>query len=361
VASALSNAFEIVDVSNPAVPVHKGSVVNGAGGALLNYPVSVYVSGNNAYVASGMSNALEIIGLGLDDAPPSVTVTFPAPDGNNGWFRTSPVTGSVTATDTSNVASISCTGASLSGLSGIGTPSATANLAVSGEGTNDVICTATDGSGNDGAEPGSANTATIKIDITPPAVIFTPDRTPDNNGWYNHAVSWTVTATDASSDNVIVDAPITYSGPDSAVTSVTGHATDAAGNTGSAIATFQYDATSPVIMSLSASPTEIWPPNHKMADATVSGTVSDSTTGVKSVKIQILDEYQTLNSQVFTRDFTPIPSDTKSFSQPVKLEAWRNGDDRDGRVYTIRVIVTDEAGNSITVDRTVVVPHDKSK
>jgi hypothetical protein len=61
VASANSDALEIVDVSNPANPVHKGSIVNGAGGALLHWPESVYVSGNYAYVASWGSNALEIV------------------------------------------------------------------------------------------------------------------------------------------------------------------------------------------------------------------------------------------------------------------------------------------------------------
>jgi len=38
VASSESNALEIVDISNPALPVHKGSIVNGAGGALLSLP-----------------------------------------------------------------------------------------------------------------------------------------------------------------------------------------------------------------------------------------------------------------------------------------------------------------------------------
>ena len=63
-ASYSSNALEIVDISNPAAPVHKGSLANGAGGALLNQPISVFVSGNYAYVASFSSNALEIVDLG---------------------------------------------------------------------------------------------------------------------------------------------------------------------------------------------------------------------------------------------------------------------------------------------------------
>ncbi len=61
VTSLDSHSLEIVDVTNPAAPVHKGSLTDGTGGALLSFPVSVYVSGNYAYVASNGSNALEIV------------------------------------------------------------------------------------------------------------------------------------------------------------------------------------------------------------------------------------------------------------------------------------------------------------
>ena len=69
VASAGSNALEIVDVSNPANPVHKGSIQDGTGGAFLNNPYGVFVSGNYAYVTSAGSNALEIIDV-TDPANP---------------------------------------------------------------------------------------------------------------------------------------------------------------------------------------------------------------------------------------------------------------------------------------------------
>jgi uncharacterized delta-60 repeat protein len=69
IGSAYSNALEIVDVSNPASPVHKGSIVNGAGGALLNNPSSIYMSGNYAYVASFNSNALEIVDVSYPASP----------------------------------------------------------------------------------------------------------------------------------------------------------------------------------------------------------------------------------------------------------------------------------------------------
>jgi hypothetical protein len=69
VASSESSALEIIDVSNPAVPVHKGSISNGTGGALLDFPTSVFVSGNYAYVTSYSSDALEIVDVSNPAAP----------------------------------------------------------------------------------------------------------------------------------------------------------------------------------------------------------------------------------------------------------------------------------------------------
>ena len=60
-----SNALEIIDISNQAAPVHTGSITDGEGGALLSQPTSVYVSGNYAYVAD--SSSLQIIDISRDD------------------------------------------------------------------------------------------------------------------------------------------------------------------------------------------------------------------------------------------------------------------------------------------------------
>jgi len=62
VTSYRSNALEIIDISNPAAPVHKGSIINGAGGAFLQDVSFVFVSGNYAYITNGNGgDALEII------------------------------------------------------------------------------------------------------------------------------------------------------------------------------------------------------------------------------------------------------------------------------------------------------------
>jgi len=69
VASSGSNALEIVDISNPALPVHTGKIFDGDGGAILGGPNSVFVSGNYAYIASSLSNALEIVNISNPTTP----------------------------------------------------------------------------------------------------------------------------------------------------------------------------------------------------------------------------------------------------------------------------------------------------
>jgi hypothetical protein len=61
--------------------------------------------------------------------------------------------------DPSTVSNISCTGATLADIAGYGTTTAAGSLIVSGDGTHEVTCTATDGVGNS-----SASTKIVKID-----------------------------------------------------------------------------------------------------------------------------------------------------------------------------------------------------
>jgi predicted outer membrane repeat protein len=88
----------------------------------------------------------------------------------------------------------------------------------------------------------------VKLDKTAPSVTATPDRAPDSNGWYNHALSFSFSGNDGSGSGVAsCDLPKTYNGSDSATASVTGKCTDVAGNMGSITSTFQYDATKPSV------------------------------------------------------------------------------------------------------------------
>jgi len=69
VASAGSNALEIVNITNPAAPSHMGSIVTGTDGALLSNPQSVTVAGYNAFVTSKGYDALEIVDISNQSAP----------------------------------------------------------------------------------------------------------------------------------------------------------------------------------------------------------------------------------------------------------------------------------------------------
>jgi hypothetical protein len=93
----------------------------------------------------------------------------------------------------------------------------------------------------------------VRVDTTPPAVTgATPDRAPDANGWYTHAVQYAFAGTDATS-GVASCSLVTYAGPDSGSASVSGTCTDQAGNVSApGSAAFQYDATPPALRGVTA-------------------------------------------------------------------------------------------------------------
>jgi hypothetical protein len=102
-----------------------------------------------------------------DPKPPAVTLSIPEPTGSDGFFNTTPVIVTVSATDASNVTALSCTsnGAAieLSGTTGLGTPSVSGMLSLNTEGVFKLVCVAIDGTGNSGNASG-----TVKIDIPEP-------------------------------------------------------------------------------------------------------------------------------------------------------------------------------------------------
>ena len=86
----------------------------------------------------------------------------------------------------------------------------------------------------------------------------------------------------------------------------------------------------------------------------VSGTVTDELdgSGVQASMCQVIDKYgQVQPSGSF------IPGADSIYAFTVKLQASRNGNDRDGRHYTIAVSATDKAGNSGLKSTIVTVPH----
>jgi len=107
--------------------------------------------------------------------------------------------------------------------------------------------------------------------------------------------------------------------------------------------------TTPPTVTVTATPNILWPSNHKMVDVRIDGSATDDMSGVASIVITVTDEYGIYNMTV------------PGFGSTIQLEAWREGTDKDERVYTITVVATDVAGNQSTTTITVTVPHDMGK
>jgi hypothetical protein len=116
-----------------------------------------------------------------------------------------------------------------------------------------------------------------------------------------------------------------------------------------------FDTTPPVI-TLSATPKVLWPPNGRLVPATVSGTITDAGSGVNvnSAAYAVKDEYGEVQP---TGAITLGPGGNYSFT--VLLQASRRGPDVDGRRYTITVRAKDNAGNGASKTSVVTVPHDQ--
>ena len=185
-----------------------------------------------------------------DTLPPVVTLTIPLPNGRlgSGYFVTSPVTVTVTATDPSGVVSIACDNASLDSHDGLGTVAARASFSVSGEGTHELFCTATDGADNMGAAPGSSNTGTVMIDTMPPDITITA---PAHNSEHllNLSVASDYLCSDSGSGMATCGGPVPTDSNFDTISvgsqSFTVTATDVAGNETSETTTYTvvYDVT----------------------------------------------------------------------------------------------------------------------
>jgi hypothetical protein len=169
----------------------------------------------------------------VDPSAPSITyvLTPVTPDGSHGWYK-STVTLTWTVSDADSPNSLAKTGCVDQNI------------------TTDMVettfsCSATSAGGSSGPVD-----VTFKVDVTAPtSVVTTLDRGTDHNGWYNQAVGWATTGSDATS---LIDScdTGTYAAPDTLSTTVSGACTDNAGNTSApaASAPFMYDATAPTIV-----------------------------------------------------------------------------------------------------------------
>jgi hypothetical protein len=229
-----------------------------------------------------------------------------------------------------------------------------------------VTLNATDEAGN----IGSANVTVTIIDTIPPIVDAGSDITVEQESYAGTQVTLNGTATDICStrfnftwsenDTVLVtetnvtDTTLTYIFS-SGTHIVTLNATDMAGNTGAANVIVTVIDTTPPEINITATPSNLWPPNHKYAEVQINLTVYDNADPSPTIAFVSITSNEpdngngdgnTTNDIVVVNDFT------------FNLRAERSGTNS-GRIYTITYSATDASGNYATASVTVQVPHNQ--
>lgn len=121
------------------------------------------------------------------------------------------------------------------------------------------------------------------------------------------------------------------------------------------LATGSLETTPPVISSLTAAPNVLQPPNHKMVEVTVSVVVTDNCDAsvAQSCHIESVVSNEPISG---TGEGDTEPDWQITGNLTVNLRAERAGSGA-GRVYTIFVRCTDNAGQSSATATNVMVPH----
>jgi hypothetical protein len=218
-------------------------------------------------------------------------------------------------------------------------------------GVSAVTCSATDPVAS---KTSTANFSVTVADTTPPVVTVPGPITASATSPSGALVTYTgVSAIDLVDGTLTpVCRPASGSGFPIGTTTVTCTATDAHGNIGLASFTVTVRHTTPPVVTISASPNSLWPPNGKMVPVTICGTVTAALP--VTVKYSVVDEY---GSAQPSGSVTLNAKGAYSFT--IKLEASRLGTDMDGRHYTVTVTATDSSGNVGSATATVVVPHNQ--
>jgi pimeloyl-ACP methyl ester carboxylesterase len=213
------------------------------------------------------------------------------------------------------------------------------------------------------------------LDTIPPTTRATASPSPNANGWNNTNVTINLNATDNPGGTEVKDLSFTLSGASTGgsvvagnsaavtiniegITTLTYFARDNASNQESAkTLTVKIDRTPPVI-TVSANPPTLWPPNGKMVPVIISGKITDALSGVNAstASYVVNDEYK----QVQPQGNVALKPDG-SYSFTIQLEASRNGNDQNGRQYIITIGAQDNAGNAGSATTSVIVPHDQGK
>jgi hypothetical protein len=183
----------------------------------------------------------------------------------------------------------------------------------------------------------------VPIDSTPPTITPTVTGTLGLNGWYtsNVAISWAVS--DAESVSGCEQAIVTADTPGATFTCT---ATSPGGTTTASV-TIMRDAAPPTL-ACTASPSTLWPPNHKLVPVTTSVTVEDGLSGPAGFKLVSATSSES-DPASDVQGWTVSDPDTSGL-----LRAERSGG-LGHRTYTLTYQGSDAAGNSANCNLAVTV------
>ncbi len=120
----------------------------------------------------------------------------------------------------------------------------------------------------------------------------------------------------------------------------------------SSITALPVDTTPPVIDSVTASPSQLWPPNHKMVPVTVSVNVTDLCDTAPACRITGVTANEAINGP---GDGNTSPDWEIIGNLVVNLRAERSGGGS-GREYTVTAECKDASGNKVSAPVKVLVP-----
>ncbi len=223
-------------------------------------------------------------------------------------------------------------------------------LEITTEKINDILYRSVDKAGN----IEDAKKLTIKIDKTEPSTVAYKSGSRGTDDWYRGDVKIGLNGDDDTSgyktsfytlendvNYIEYTEPLILS--DNGNYKIFYYSVDKAGNMEeNKSVSFRIDKISPIV-SLNASPSIIWPPTGKLVDVKIIGGIEEE--NLLTTSFGVSDEYGIIES-VLTQ-----------FGQLIKLEAKRNGNDKDGRLYLINAIAEDTAGNRSKAEVRVIVPH----
>lgn len=117
------------------------------------------------------------------------------------------------------------------------------------------------------------------------------------------------------------------------------------------------DVAPPEILNASATPNQLWPPNHRMVPVEIGLETLDACRAPVTCQIGSVSSNEPVDG---TGDGDTSPDWSIVDSDSILLRAERSGNGS-GRVYSISVTCVDESGNESASTVTVLVPHDRRK